>query len=281
MEGLTVMTVSVTGETVASTALTAWAPTYPAYLSDLTQTPASSGCACQTGFGDCAGRRCRSKNRARRSKRRARRRRLDNEGEEGGDGGDGGDLTCINGNLFDESVYLHTVAFGSVVERTLTDIDEHPYHQHVYPFQIVATNGIENADHAAFYQIGDWHDVVQMDTEGIIMRYNADVHTGVLMLHCHILPHEDEGTMSQELVIESGGQCSCDSNFVQQPDLAIPAVPTPATEPTPAAPGPAPAPTAPSGTTLAVEVTDTSNADSFKSFLLPLLCAISTMVVFW
>jgi len=31
-------------------------------------------------------------------------------------------------------------------------------------------------------------------------------------LHCHILTHEDEGTMAQELVID-GGSCACDALY--------------------------------------------------------------------
>ena len=40
----------------------------------------------------------------------------------------------------------------------------------------------------------------------------ADVHDGAIILYCHILPHEDEGTMAQELIME-GGRCECDALF--------------------------------------------------------------------
>ena len=40
------------------------------------------------------------------------------------------------------------------------------------------------------------------------MRYKPDVHDGVVMLHCHILAHEDTGAMSQELIVNHG-TCEC------------------------------------------------------------------------
>merc|ERR1711933_35941 len=156
---------SVSGTTVASTTLSAWAPTYPAYLTDLRNTAPSPGCSCQTDFDGC-----------------------------------GGGATCINGQLFDSSVYLHQVALGSVVERTISGHDNHPYHQHVYPFQIVSTAGIDNVAQNAFYKIGDWHDVIQMETDNAVVRYTADVHTGVIMIHCHILEHEGEGDSNDGIV---------------------------------------------------------------------------------
>jgi len=170
--GAVIMRAAVSGATVSSSTLTTWTPTYPAYLTDLRNTPASPGCACETEID-----------------------------------GNGGEVT-INDQLFDPNVYLHQIAYGSVVQRTIDGHDNHPYHQHVYPYQIIATDGIGNAAQAAFYQIGDWHDVIQMETENTVVRYTADVHTGVIMIHCHILEHEDEGAMSQELVLD-GGTCSC------------------------------------------------------------------------
>lgn len=180
----TALTVEVTGSTVSSTDLEAWAPDYPDYLSDLTSTSASSGCDCETEFRRCD------------------------------------DKFCVNDELFDKSVYVHTVAFGSVVERELRGITAHPYHQHVYPFQLVSgADSVTDADQATYFQTGDWHDVVMMDVTSVVVRYVADVHDGVLMLHCHILPHEDEGTMSQELIID-GGSCECDARYTEPPSTS-------------------------------------------------------------
>lgn len=181
-DDLTLFTVNVSGETVSSTDLESWTPTVPAYLTDLTSTPADEGCACQTQFTGC----------------------------------NSGGGVCVNQKSFNSSYYIHTVAFGSVVERQLRAHWGHPYHQHVYPFQIVdGVAGFSDAyGHATYFQMGDWHDVIRTDRkQTLYVRYRADVHTGVVMLHCHILDHEDEGTMAQEMVVE-GGSCACGESKV-------------------------------------------------------------------
>ena len=61
-----------------------------------------------------------------------------------------------------------------------------------------------------------------------------------MMLHCHILRHEDSGTMSQELVIY-GGACECNA-LVASP-APTPATGTPTVLTTPTAPTTAPATT--------------------------------------
>jgi len=194
------MTVSVTGNTVPSTDLNPWTPEYPAYLTDLTSTPPSNGCDCFTTIRPC----------------------LDND-----------DKNCINNELYDESIYMHTVAFGSVVERKIRGVTNHPYHQHVYPFQLVnGVTDLNDPDQDTYFQTGDWHDVISMDVDMgqfVTSRYVADVHDGVIMLHCHILEHEDKGTMSQELVID-GGECECDAR-IDAPTSSPVAMSTPTLSP--------------------------------------------------
>ena len=97
------------------------------------------------------------------------------------------------------------------------NIDDHPYHQHVYPFQLVGcVNGNDDLDdeQSAYFREGDWHDVIRiknMDGD-LSVRYRADVHTGRIFMHCHRLVHEDKGMMAQELVTEGvNAKCSCDT----------------------------------------------------------------------
>lgn len=182
-EEKTMLTVEVTGSTVSSTDLESWTPEYPSYLSDLTSTSATNGCDCSTSFRRCD---------------------------------DDDSRFCVNDELFDASLYMHTIEFGSIVEREIRGHQNHPYHQHVYPFQLVdGVEDLDDADHDTYYQTGDWHDVISAETgqgSRVIVRYVADVHDGVLMLHCHILSHEDRGTMAQELIID-GGSCECDALY--------------------------------------------------------------------
>ena len=105
---------------------------------------------------------------------------------------------AINGKLYDHSVILHHSYRGAVIERRLC-LDDHPYHQHVYPFQIIQGFGASESENA-FYRVGDWQDVVQ--GRGV-MRYQANDFAGKLMLHCHQLEHEDEGMMAVEMIHET------------------------------------------------------------------------------
>jgi FtsP/CotA-like multicopper oxidase with cupredoxin domain len=43
----------------------------------------------------------------------------------------------VNGRVLNKDEYFHKVAFGSVVECELDGVTANPYHQHVYPFQLI------------------------------------------------------------------------------------------------------------------------------------------------
>mmetsp|Transcript_3221 Transcript_3221/g.7585 ORF Transcript_3221/g.7585 Transcript_3221/m.7585 type:complete len:548 (+) Transcript_3221:85-1728(+) len=150
-----------TGSSVASSDLASWTPTYPSYLTDLQSAGVSAGCSCDTQL----------------------------EGP-----------YYVNGRRFEYGDILHETYLGAVVERSIR-ARSHPYHQHVYPFQLISgENG--NGD---YDQPGDWHDTV----EGAwTVRYKPEAFAGKVMFHCHRLDHEDEGMMSLELVKDSG-DCVC------------------------------------------------------------------------
>ena len=147
-----------------SDALASWTPIYPPYLSDLRNATVSSGCTCVT--------------------------QLSIHGTE------------INGLKYSPSQFFHTSYLGAVVERDL-DAMEHPYHQHVYPFQLVG-NGY--GYYGKYNQVGDWQDVVRGFGP---VRYSPNEFTGKLMIHCHTLNHEDRGMMAVEYVSDQSGSCGC------------------------------------------------------------------------
>eukprot|EP00928_Gymnodinium_smaydae_P061002 TRINITY_DN4501_c0_g1_i1.p1 TRINITY_DN4501_c0_g1~~TRINITY_DN4501_c0_g1_i1.p1 ORF type:complete len:494 (+),score=44.23 TRINITY_DN4501_c0_g1_i1:101-1582(+) len=107
------------------------------------------------------------------------------------------DDNAVNGITFTTGQILHNAYLGAVVERIL-EVDDHPYHQHVYPFQLVSGFG-------GYNQIGDWHDV--MAGQGVL-RYSPTQFAGKIMLHCHRLVHEDQGMMALDN-IATNGTCSC------------------------------------------------------------------------
>ena len=121
------------------------------------------------------------------------------------------DDEAVNNIPFDYNQILHTSYLGAVVERVI-DADRHPYHQHVYPYQLVSgfdnNNNRDDKQGDGYNKLGDWHDTVT--GEGVI-RYNPTEFTGKVMIHCHFLIHEDEGSMAIETIEtqEAGGNCTC------------------------------------------------------------------------
>jgi FtsP/CotA-like multicopper oxidase with cupredoxin domain len=70
---------------------------------------------------------------------------------------------------------------------------QHPYHQHTTHFQIIAssfdTNGL-------FGEVGDYRDTVPLYTHlNFTIRFTFPF-CGRMMVHCHILTHEDRGMMT-------------------------------------------------------------------------------------
>ena len=124
--GGTLMTINVAASTSTPVDLPTWQPAQiPAYLQPLTNAAISNGCSCQTRLGG----QCQD-----------------------------GAPNCINGLGFDPHRFLHTVALGSVIERDLRGVNAHPYHQHVYPFQLVDNVDDLTGTSADYFRLGDWHD---------------------------------------------------------------------------------------------------------------------------
>ena len=186
--GLPIATLRTVATTSNPPALEAWTPAYPDYLQDLRATPASPHCTCTTDLTQ-----------ARRQ---------------------------INGFLYQPDAVLHQSYLGAVVERHLIT-GTHPYHQHVYPFQLIndvvvsssgqGKNNVNEDDNNddVFYRAGDWHDTIQQavgQADAIVVRYGPMHFSGQVMVHCHRLKHEDEGMMATELVhADDRRGCTCTS----------------------------------------------------------------------
>lgn len=184
--GLPIATLRTVATTSNPPALESWTPAYPDYLQDLRATPASPQCTCTTDLTQ-----------ARRQ---------------------------INGFLYQPDAVLHQSYLGAVVERHLIT-GTHPYHQHVYPFQLindVVASSSRQVKHNVnedgnnddiFYRAGDWHDTIQQavgQEDAIVVRYRPMHFSGQVMVHCHRLKHEDEGMMATELVhADDRRGCTC------------------------------------------------------------------------
>ena len=90
---------------------------------------------------------------------------------------------------------------GEVVGFNLRNVNGHPFHIHINPFQLTQ----EQPSHAEqwekdWFKSGDWHDNLFMpgnggDSQNVLMQ--TDYFTGPTVVHCHLLMHEDEGMMIQ------------------------------------------------------------------------------------
>ena len=104
----------------------------------------------------------------------------------------GGNDFTVNGESFvDCTTYLDSFAAGALVELAVDGFAGHPFHLHINPYQIVTMT----PDDATYFQAGDWHDTLYDGADTATVRLYTDTFTGKMVIHCHILEHEDQGMM--------------------------------------------------------------------------------------
>jgi len=108
------------------------------------------------------------------------------------------DAVTANGGTKYTWAPITTMQVGSVYEIEVTGAHAHPLHIHINPYQIVSLpNGGPLGE--GYFAEGDWHDTLLIldlaNTDTITVRTHTDVFTGMQVVHCHILEHEDEGMM--------------------------------------------------------------------------------------
>jgi len=172
---------------------TSWVKNLPLYLQDVQHKPVRSDCSCPTIF-DATN---------------------DNS-------------ATVNRKRFQPNEFVHIVKLGEVIERKLTGVNFHPYHQHVYPFQL--TKGFDkdknewqdasiDSSQGGYFKNGDWHDVIKTGNQvGITIKYHPQKVLGRMMIHCHILPHEDTGMMSSEKIVIDHN-CDCNRTKMDENQL--------------------------------------------------------------
>jgi hypothetical protein len=121
--------------------------------------------------------------------------------------------THANGATMADWAPITTFTAGSIYEVTVTGANAHPFHVHVNPYQITAMP--ETSYSNGYFQIGDWHDTLLIADMGggrggdVTVRMLTDTFTGKMVLHCHILAHEDEGMMAFIQIDGSEGATLC------------------------------------------------------------------------
>jgi hypothetical protein len=104
----------------------------------------------------------------------------------------------INSEKFDMHVPTFTIPTGTVQEWDIT-AGAHPFHLHVYHFQMQDTCGA--------YEGGEYYDTIN---DRCITRFDlnpvtSSVYDGATIMHCHILAHEDQGAMGWADIIGGDG----------------------------------------------------------------------------
>ncbi len=98
----------------------------------------------------------------------------------------------INGRLFDPSRIDVQIPLGATEEWEIRNLtyEPHPLHIHVNPFQVVAIDGDRRRAEAHY------RDSALVPPFGsLTIRHRFLDFTGVFVMHCHILFHEDHGMM--------------------------------------------------------------------------------------
>ena len=135
--------------------------------------------------------------------------------------GDASGTCTFNGRTFRTGEPLLTLPLNSVNTWTVAGVQGHPLHLHVNPMQIVsfdgATRKFQERSHGELPQasraplqcdnefgmvcVGDWVDTLMLPngdghTARAIVRWSATDFVGNVVLHCHYLPHEDQGCLT-------------------------------------------------------------------------------------
>ena len=100
----------------------------------------------------------------------------------------------INGHAWDPAVSEWTSTLGTVEEWLITNDtnQDHPFHVHVNPFQVIKVNGSP----VAFSGHQDVAIVPRFGSITVRTRF-TDFTGGPVLMHCHILDHEDMGMMTR------------------------------------------------------------------------------------
>lgn len=92
---------------------------------------------------------------------------------------------------------------NGVQEWDVIDVGYHPFHLHVHHVQLMADTQVSGI--VDWGRRGDWLDVVDQNSR---VRFRTDRFGGPAIMHCHVLEHEDKGSMGLAYVV--GG---CDALY--------------------------------------------------------------------
>ena len=140
----------------------------------------------------------------------------------------------VNDEYWDPMVPIGTIAYDQVHEWTLLSTNLHPFHIHLYHMQVVTPGGCGG------HEEGEFYDTIAAEGNCTIRFRTADIGQRCV-LHCHVLFHEDNGSMSWVNVTGP----DMPMNTAQSFEYACPADTLPTNAPTSPTASPTQAPTSP------------------------------------
>jgi FtsP/CotA-like multicopper oxidase with cupredoxin domain len=136
----------------------------------------------------------------------------------------------MNGVSYSPDVPLGTWNYDTLQEWTIFGTQAHPYHLHVYHMQVLCDGDIHDA--------GEYYDTISAKSSCVV-RFHIIDHGESVMMHCHFLSHEDNGSMTWAFV--DGGPIQPTTDREQQTcPGSSPIIPAPTTTPQTDPPTPAP-----------------------------------------
>ena len=101
------------------------------------------------------------------------------------------DRSRINDEEYDKAVPLGVLDYDSLQQWNIVNSGVHPFHLHVFHMQIVSKGGCGN-----IYEEGEWYDsIASVENMDCQVRFRMVDFGGRVIMHCHTLEHEDNGSM--------------------------------------------------------------------------------------
>ncbi len=114
----------------------------------------------------------------------------------------------INGRTFGQNTFTINSRVGTYELWEISNFSHmgHPFHQHVNAAQVLAVRG-GDPEYASFYTTAPaWKDTVVVPAMGsVTLLVPVMDFPGMVMMHCHILEHEDIGMMGMWNIADAGG----------------------------------------------------------------------------
>jgi len=105
-----------------------------------------------------------------------------------------------------EEAVEYAIRHNKTLLRNSGQNGTHPYHQHINPFQISSFRQGKWNSGADVARECEWRDTIP-GSENIIIVFTPRVYTGDVVVHCHLIQHEDHGMMGLYHITDDPQYC--------------------------------------------------------------------------